>query len=606
MKKQIIIALSLIACIALKAQKASEVAEVKKVHKSSETLESGSSFHFNVGGGLHDFSYTLTNGTKQSAQVGYTVNVAYSYFFSPHWGFQTGVGAQTIKGLSTLNYQSTAPAVDALGRTYDYRTNYQNWQEQQEAIFCDVPLVLQYRHAIGKNFGIIASAGGKVAIPVYNQYKSTGNGQITTTGYYSQWNTELSDLPQYGFATTNEVPKGKLSFNTTYMAVADLGALIRLTDKTDLYIGGYINYGLNNIIKSSTSEVYQQGGIYNGLFASNQIQKVTPITFGVKIGLYLKMGKKDSDKDGVADSKDLCPNTPKEAFGLVDKKGCPIDTDGDGVPDYLDKCPNTPKEAYGKVDASGCPIDTDKDGVPDYLDKCPDTPKEAIGFVDKDGCPLDSDGDGVPDYLDKCLNTPKEAIGTVDQNGCPKDTDGDGVPDYLDKCPKTPKAAKGMVDKNGCPLDSDGDGVYDYLDNCPKLPGVISNHGCPEVKKAVKALFQKALHGIQFATGKSDIKPISYLILDPIANALIANPTYIVEIQGHTDNVGRPDANMILSDKRAEAVKKYLIFRGVDEKRMTSHGFGDTLPVASNATPKGKTLNRRVEFVVTFEALTIQ
>lgn len=597
MKKQIIIGLSLIACITMKAQIAPEV---QKAKKTPEIHAKGSYLHFNVGGGLHNFSYDLQNGTRQDAKIGYTINAAYSYFFSSHWGFQTGIGAQTISGLSTLNYMTSIPATDASG-TYDLHTYYRNWQEKQEVILADIPLVLQYRHSIGRNFGIIASAGGKVSLPIYSKLKSVGNGSIETLGYFAQVNGELSNVPQYGLTSITNIPKGNLSLNTSYMGVADLGGLIRLTDRTDLYIGGYVNYGLNNILKSGTKEIYQSDGAYNGIFASNQTSKVTPITFGVKIGLYLQMGKKDSDKDGVADSKDMCPDTPKEAFGLVDKKGCPIDTDGDGVPDYLDKCPNTPKEAYGKVNASGCPIDTDKDGVPDYLDKCPDTPKEAIGFVDKDGCPLDSDGDGVPDYLDKCPGTPKEAYGKISKDGCPIDSDGDGVPDYLDKCPNTPKAAKGMVDKNGCPLDSDGDGVYDYLDNCPKLPGAISNHGCPEVKKAIKALFQKALHGIQFATGKSDIKPISYLILDPIANALIANPTYLIEIDGHTDNVGKPDANMILSDKRAEAVKKYLIFRGVDEKRMTSHGFGDTVPVASNATPKGKTLNRRVEFVVTFE-----
>ena len=90
-----------------------------------------------------------------------------------------------------------------------------------------------------------------------------------------------------------------------------------------------------------------------------------------------------------------------------------IDSDGDGVPDSLDKCPDTPKGV--KVDTNGCPIDSDGDGVPDYLDKCPDTPAGVT--VDKDGCPLDSDGDGVPDYLDKCPDTPVGV--TVDKDGCP-------------------------------------------------------------------------------------------------------------------------------------------------------------------------------------------
>ena len=163
-----------------------------------------------------------------------------------------------------------------------------------------------------------------------------------------------------------------------------------------------------------------------------------------------------------------------------------------------------------------------------------------------------------------------------------------------------------MVDNKGCPLDTDGDGIFDYLDNCPKLAGVISNHGCPEIKKEVKKLFQKALQGIQFQTGASTIKPGSFPILNQIAQVLIANPTYLIEIQGHTDNVGKPASNLILSDKRAAAVRDYLIKKGVNNDRMTSHGYGDTKPVAENTTPAGKAKNRRVEFVVTFEETSFE
>jgi OOP family OmpA-OmpF porin len=119
----------------------------------------------------------------------------------------------------------------------------------------------------------------------------------------------------------------------------------------------------------------------------------------------------DGDGDGVGDSKDRCPNTPKGV--KVDAVGCPLDSDGDGVPNNLDKCPDTPKGV--KVDAVGCPLDSDGDGVPDYLDKCPDTPKGVK--VDAAGCPIDSDGDGVPDNLDKCPDTPKGM--PVNEVGCP-------------------------------------------------------------------------------------------------------------------------------------------------------------------------------------------
>ena len=90
----------------------------------------------------------------------------------------------------------------------------------------------------------------------------------------------------------------------------------------------------------------------------------------------------DSDRDGVIDANDKCPDTPPNV--AVDANGCPIDTDGDGVADYLDKCSATPSGV--KVDSNGCPLDSDKDGVLDYLDKCPDTP--AGVKVTADGCPI--------------------------------------------------------------------------------------------------------------------------------------------------------------------------------------------------------------------------
>jgi outer membrane protein OmpA-like peptidoglycan-associated protein len=349
----------------------------------------------------------------------------------------------------------------------------------------------------------------------------------------------------------------------------------------------------------------------------------------VVFGLSLTIGnKKDADKDGVLDDLDLCPETPRRV--KVDENGCPIDSDGDGVPDYIDECPDTPIEARGFVNENGCPRDNDGDGVPDYLDKCPDTPAGIA--VDEHGCPPDGDGDGVPDYKDECPGTPAEARGFVDEVGCLKDSDGDGVADYMDKCPGTPRGvevdkngcpisdsdgdgvydqvdrcpntpveARGFVDENGCPRDTDGDGVPDYLDKCPTIAGPASNNGCPELTHEVRRLFQRALQGIQFEIGKATILKSSYGILNEIADMLKENPDYLIEVQGHTDITGSKELNMRLSNSRAAAVRDYLIGKGINKERMTSKGYGMTLPVADNNTVEGRAKNRRVEFIVTFE-----
>ena len=304
----------------------------------------------------------------------------------------------------------------------------------------------------------------------------------------------------------------------------------------------------------------------------------------------------DTDHDGVPDCYDECPNTP---FGvMVDSKGCPLDEDKDGVPDHLDRCPGTPIGV--QVDKNGCPIDSDSDGVPDYLDKCPETP---FGVqVDENGCPVDTDHDGVADYLDLCPNTPEGV--KVNEKGCPIDSDADGVVDYLDKCPETPAGVQ--VDENGCPIDSDGDGVPDYLDKCPTVAGPESNYGCPELKREVRNLFKRAMQGIQFETGKDVILPKSFPILDDIAQVMFDNPTFHLTINGHTDNVGKDDANQLLSERRAASVRRYLIGKGVAEDRMTSNGFGASIPIADNKTKAGRALNRRVEFLVTYEEITYE
>lgn len=313
----------------------------------------------------------------------------------------------------------------------------------------------------------------------------------------------------------------------------------------------------------------------------------------------------DSDGDGVPDYMDECPNTPSRAYGLIDSVGCPIDSDYDGVPDYLDHCPNTKPEARNYVDETGCILDTDGDGVADYTDQCPGTPAAAYAYLDEYGCPLDSDADGVPDYMDQCPDTPEEAQGQVDQYGCPIDSDKDGIVDYLDQCPNTPAVARNHVDSLGCTLDTDGDGVYDYEDLCPTIPGEKGTSGCPEVKREVRTLLTKAMQGIQFENGKATIKKTSYNILNQVAKLFIDNPTYIIEVQGHSDNVGNYQYNVDLSEKRAQAVREYLIKQGVPAERLTAHGYGPDRPIADNNTKEGRTLNRRVEFNITFEETVV-
>ncbi|MBS1738382.1 MAG: OmpA family protein [Bacteroidetes bacterium] len=228
--------------------------------------------------------------------------------------------------------------------------------------------------------------------------------------------------------------------------------------------------------------------------------------------------------------------------------------------------------------------DRDGDGVVDSLDRCPDV----AGLAALQGCP-DRDGDGIADIDDKCPDVP----GLAKYQGCPiPDTDKDGINDEEDKCPNVP----GVARYQGCPVpDTDGDGVNDEEDKCPTEAGPASNFGCPVIDVVVVEKVNKAAQNIFFATGSYKLLPKSYKSLKDVAQILKDNATYKIKIDGHTDNVGKDEANQKLSENRAASVKAYLVGNGVDESRITSVGHGKDEPVADNKTAAGRAKNRRVE-----------
>lgn len=291
-------------------------------------------------------------------------------------------------------------------------------------------------------------------------------------------------------------------------------------------------------------------------------------------------GCPDKDGDGIPDKDDACPEEPGDSL----YNGCP-DTDGDGIIDSKDDCPTVPGiEAF-----KGCP-DTDGDGIKDDEDACPEVP----GPLVNNGCP-DTDNDGLFDFIDNC----PEVAGPKENNGCPwPDTDQDGTLDKDDDCPNTP----GPRENAGCPYtDSDNDGLRDKDDKCPNTPGPIENDGCPEIEEEVQEILKTAFENLEFETGKDIIKQESIPSLTELAEVLVKRPEWKLQISGHTDNVGNDQANLVLSKKRAEAVKNFMVSQTIASERLYVLFFGETMPIASNDTKEGRQKNRRVEMKIIFE-----
>lgn len=371
----------------------------------------------------------------------------------------------------------------------------------------------------------------------------------------------------------------------------------------------------------------------------------TKTIYGADIEAMLKLPVmhprvRDRDGDHVSDDRDRCPDVP----GVWEFYGCP-DRDGDHVEDKDDLCPDEP----GLPQFGGCP-DRDGDGIPDKQDACPDTP----GLPQYNGCP-DTDGDGIIDKEDEC---PTE-FGLAQFHGCP-DRDGDGIRDKDDMCPDKPGPASNngcpetkliLVDSAGANLRTviqSKDGSYSF-DDIPmsdeKVRFKLEGEHVDTVfdvkvivggiaKKAIKdksdgylhfivlktdlntmnqlktqdvaikldtvekAIVAKAFSNLEFATGNDVIKAESFSSLDELAKLMAKKPKWRLKISGHTDNQGLAAANLKLSQKRAEAVKKYLIKKGVSEDRFKVEWFGQTVPIADNKTPEGRQKNRRVEMLI--------
>jgi len=304
------------------------------------------------------------------------------------------------------------------------------------------------------------------------------------------------------------------------------------------YIHGFTNMNAN--------------GVHGGTEFRNQ-----NIQAGLKLKLFGKKVEADSDGDGVIDSKDKCPNV----VGLARYDGCPIpDTDGDGINDEVDKCPNE----KGTAKYNGCPIpDSDKDGINDEEDKCPNQ----AGLAKYNGCPI-------------------------------PDTDGDGVNDEEDKCP----GQAGPASNNGCPIaDRDKDGINDDEDKCPDVPGVAKNFGCPdapEVPAEVSKALAAAGQSIYFNSNSAKLATAATVSLNKIVKVMKDNPDLKIKIEGNTDNIEK-DADK-LSEGRANAVKTYLVSKGISADRIEVEGAGSTMPIGDNNTTAGRNKNRRVEIKATY------
>ena len=274
---------------------------------------------------------------------------------------------------------------------------------------------------------------------------------------------------------------------------------------------------------------------------------------------------------------------------------------GAGVPDYR----VVAGLAYGRSPEP----DTDRDGLRDSRDRCPEDPEDFDEFEDEDGCPEpDNDMDSYLDEEDGCPLEREDFDEFEDEDGCPDvDNDNDGVLDVDDDCHMAPEDIDAFQDQDGCPdIDNDMDGILDVADGCPMEPEDFDNDqdedGCPEDNDQVFVVECSEVElgdHVYFGNDSADIQRRSHPLLDNLASTLQSHSEILrIRVDGHTDSNGTEEHNLDLSQRRAEAVMAYLIGQGVDASRLSAQGFGESRAIADNATAEGRQNNRRVEMSI--------
>jgi outer membrane protein OmpA-like peptidoglycan-associated protein len=231
-----------------------------------------------------------------------------------------------------------------------------------------------------------------------------------------------------------------------------------------------------------------------------------------------------------------------------------------------------------------------------------------VGFAFEQAAPpSDEDSDGIPDKVDACIDLRGVPSEDPVLNGCPAapiDRDGDGIPDENDACPGVPGESTRVKGTHGCPISPDGDrdGVPDERDACPSQPGVPppAGNGCPSVTPPKTELGVEAIvlgQQVQFETGTAVLRPESSAILGDVARILAEHAEIeLIEVEGHTDEVGTADFNRQLGQARAASVVNWLAEHGVKRERLAAKGYGSDRPIADNTSEDGRRKNRRVEF----------
>lgn len=256
------------------------------------TAQNKSEVSVYLGAGSSSLKYDLDESGDVSSKVGPLFGVGYTYKLTSQWGIVSGLEVATYKTeVSSQELKAQYITQDNYGNDLEWRLRLQNLKENHSATYLNIPIMAQFTP--GDNSKFYTNIGVKVGIPISGKYEASHT-KLIASGYYPETNVVYPDIDFRGFGEFNgSTTKGDLDFGIAFSLAAECGLKWKLSNSMNLYTGGYIDYGLNSIIKDNGEKniiPYKKDDPtnfeYNSLMSNSLIiDKVTPLAFGLKVRL---------------------------------------------------------------------------------------------------------------------------------------------------------------------------------------------------------------------------------------------------------------------------------------------------------------------------------
>jgi outer membrane protein OmpA-like peptidoglycan-associated protein len=224
-------------------------------------------FNIKINGGPSGILYKSALGNGKP-KIGAGFGLGYTYFFNKNWGISTGIDAAYNQNSFELNDGTVISnyEVDDQTSAFEYRVKSSKYKESQSFISASIPLLVQYRTAVSSQSEWYIAGGAKVLFPGKQKVKASAE-QLQLSGYYPDLNLLVDELPVHGFGTVNNwQDKTSVSLQTSFLLSLETGLSFTLSEKTKLYTGIYLDYGLTDMAKNTADQnivSYSSNGIAN-------------------------------------------------------------------------------------------------------------------------------------------------------------------------------------------------------------------------------------------------------------------------------------------------------------------------------------------------------